>query len=271
MTLGDFENAILTELQQPGAAFVTGGAAPTGPSWTSVTNPQFSQGLIDFWINEGYKKTMGDLEALEIYLVEYTFTSTAQTYKYSFPPTGYAAVSHIARIYYKPFGLPYTREFRPGTELLSWSDFQNRTGQGYLDPYSFGTQPQIATIDPLRQNIYFYPGSSRAGDTITVDYSPIPSPYYSSSGVQTAPTGCPILVNSTDTPVLPYDCHMAIYHYAMSRLWRRAREVQMAEVALNEYNSEIQLIKNKYTKRSHGDTIRVEAFGDQITIGGGGF
>ncbi|MFZ1075387.1 MAG: hypothetical protein WAN50_03380 [Minisyncoccia bacterium] len=259
-------NLELVLLQQPGAAFVTGGATPTGPNWAGVTNPQYSQGLLEFCTNEGYKKVMGDLEALELALVEYTFSSTANTYKYAFPPTGYAQCSHLARLYYKPYGLPYTREFRPGTELVGWSTFQRITGQGYLDPYSYGTQPLYATVDPLRQNIYFYPGSARAGDTVTVDYTPIPTPY--TAGV--APTGCPILVNATDTPILPADCHMAIVYYALSLVWIRARETQMAEVTTNQYTAEIAKIKDKYTKVQHGDTIRVEPFGDRIAIGGGG-
>ena len=157
MTLGDLENLALVTLQQPNVNFVTGGAAPTGPNWQA--NQQYSQGLVDFAINEGYKKMMGDIEALELYLINYTFSSIAQTYIYPFPPTGYAQVSHIARIYYKPFGLLYTREFRPGTELVSWDIFQEITGQGFLGPYSFGTQPTWATVDPLRQNIYFYPAA----------------------------------------------------------------------------------------------------------------
>lgn len=254
---------MLTSLQQPGASFVIGGAASTGPLWSSVQNAQFSQGLVEFAINEGYKKVMGDLDDIELALVSYTFSSTATTNSYTFPPVNYAQVSHIARIFYQPFGLPYSREFRPGTELVSWAKFQRVTGQGYLNPYSYGTQPLFATVDPTRTKIFFYPGSARAGDTVTVDYTPIPTPY--SAGI--APTGCPILVNASDTPIIPADCHMAIVYYALSILWVRAREVDMAQVTTNQYNSEIAAVKYKYTKLSHGDSICVEPFLDRLAIG----
>lgn len=269
MTLGDLSNLVLIELQQSGAQFATGGATAPGPNWAGVQNPQYSQGLVEFAVNEGYKKMMGDIEMLELALIDYTFLSTTTTYIYPFPPAPTASlvfpeVSHIARIYYHPFGLLYTREFRPGTELVSWAKFQRVTGQGYLLPYSFGTQPTWATVDPLRQNIYFYPGSARSGDIVTVQYSPIPSPYI--GGV--APTGCPILVNSTDTPITPYDTHMAIFYYAMHLLWIRAREADQAKVSRAMYDAEIKLIKDKYTKITHADTITVEPFMDSLAIGG---
>jgi hypothetical protein len=268
MTLGDISNLILTHLQQGGAQFATGGATAPGPNWAGSTNPQYSQGLIEFCINEGYKKVMGDLDDIELFLTSYTTSSIAQTFIYPFPPAPtatlvYPEVSHIARIIYQPFGLLYKREFRPGTELTSWPNFNTITGQGYLLPYSFGTQPTWATVDPLRQNIYFYPGSARSGDSITIQYTPIPTPYL--AGVQ--PISCPILVASTDTPVLPYDCHMAIFYFALWLLWIRAREMSMAEVSLKSYKDELAMIKYKYTKIQHGDTIRVEPFLDRIGMG----
>lgn len=268
MTLGDLSNLVLIELQQAGAQFATGGATSSGPAWAAQNNPQYSQGLVEFCINEGYKKMMGDIEMLELALEQYTFSSIQQTYIYPFPPAPtaslvYPQVSHIARIYYHPFGLLYTREFRPGTELVSWAKFQRITGQGYLLPYSFGTQPTWATVDPLRQNIYFYPGSARSGDTITVQYAAIPTPYI--GGV--APTYCAILVNSTDTPVTPYDTHMAIFYYAMHLIWIRAREADQAKISRAMYDNEIKLIKDKYTKLTHADTITVEPFLDNLSFG----
>ncbi len=38
------------------------------------------------------------------------------------------------------------------------------------------------------------------------------------SNVEIAPTDCPILVNSTDTPITPCETHMAIFYYALMRL-----------------------------------------------------
>src|SRR5271166_2169222 len=265
MTLGDLSNIVLVQLQQPPPSFTTGGAPPTGPMWSSVTNPQYSQGLVEFCINEGYKKLMGDLEDLELSSVVYTFSSTVNTFKYTFPPVGYAQVSHIQRIYYQPFGLPYNREFRPGTELVSWAKFTRVTGQNYLLPYSFGTQPTWATVDPTRTTIYFYPGSARSGDTITVEYAPIPTPYI--SGV--AATGCSILVNPSDAPILPYDCHMAIAYYALSLLWIRGREEDMAKLSIQQYEEEKKQIRFRYTKIQKGDIQTIEPFFDRIAIGEG--
>jgi hypothetical protein len=248
-------NLILTTTQQPGASFAVGGGG--GPNWASVTNAQISQGLTEFCINEGYRKLLGDIEDLELDLVTFTFSSTAQTYKYAIPPAGYATISHVARVYYKPFGLPYTREFRPVIELTSWAQYQKYTGQGYLLPYSFGTQPWIVTVDPLLKNLYFYPGSAIAGDTITVNYSPLP-------GIGL--TGCPTLVAQSDVPIVPLDCHMAIVQYALSLIWVRLREAQMAVVASAQYKAEVADIRARYTKKTHGDTIRLEAFGDSLSL-----
>jgi len=258
--LGDMSNLTLTLLQQPNAAFVVGGGTPTGPTWQ--TNQQFSQGLVEFCINEGYKKLMGDIEGIELALVSFTLTSTQQTYKYAIPPSGYAIISHVARVFYQPKGLPYNREFRQGKELVSWAEYTRYTGQNYLLPYAFGTQPWIATVDPLRANVYFYPGSAIAGDTITVDYTPIPTNPI--SGVNA--TGCPIMVLPTDAPIIPSDCHMAIVYYALSLLWIRAREAATAGMYDKLYRDEVQKIINKYTKLTHGDTIRIEAFDDSLSL-----
>jgi hypothetical protein len=281
MLLGDMSNSVLVLLQQPGAAFVVyeGNVAPavTGPSWSSLTNPQFSQGLVEFAINEGYKVLMGDIEDIELALVSYTTPSIASTYKYPLPgttsaaTTNYATVSHVAKVFYQPYGLPYNWEFRPGSGLISWSEYQRSyTGQGYLQPYAFGTQPLVATVDPPRQNLYFFPGSARASDTITVEYAPIPTPP-SSAGV--AATGCSILINPTDSPIIPADCHMAIVYYALGFLWVRAREQATALMYYNPagaglYQSELKKIRQKYTKVAHGDVIRMESTMMPLSLGG---
>ncbi len=237
-----------------------------GPNWSSLSSPQFGQGLVEFWINEGYKKLAGDIEGISLAPTTFSFSSTVQTYKYAIPTAGCAAISHVSRVYYKPFGQLYTREFRPGTELISWAEFQRYTAQGWLEPYGFGTLPSVATVDPTRTYLYFWKGSAIAGDTITVEYSAIPT-----AGATTGPA---TLVNATDVPIFPADCHTAILYYALGRLFVRAREMAMALMYFNPnpmnpglYQTEVKKIIDKYTKLHHGDTIRLEAFQYPLAIG----
>ncbi len=252
MTLGDLENAVLTELQQPNASFVGG-----NPTWAS--NQQFSQGLVDFWINQAYIKVLGDLEDLELVTVTFTMPSLTLTSVYPIPAAGYAPISHVTHVQYQPFGLPYKWEYRPGQTLISWREYQDKwTNQGYLAPYAYGTQPIVCTVDPLLANLYFYPGSARAGDTITVWYAPLPA---------NGATGCPTLVNESDKPLLPVDCHMAIFYFAMSRLWMRAREGQNAATATQMYGQELADIRKKYTLKQAGDVKRITPFEDYLGIG----
>lgn len=257
------ENSILTLLQQPGASFSTGSPNWTNPALTATyagATPQYSQGLIDFWINEGYKQLMGDLDELEIGLVSFPLTSTVQTYKYAIPPATYAAIASVGHIYYQPVGLTYIREFRPGTELISWAQFQRYTSQGWLEPYSFATLPNFVTVDPLLQNLYFFPGCANAGDSITIEYTPFPT---------ASSVNCPTLVNASDVPVLPVDTHIAIVNFALSNLWVRAREAVMAGVYEKKYQQNVADILRKYARKHHGDTQRLEAFGAPLSIGGG--
>lgn len=246
------ENLSLTLLQQPGVNF--GG---TGPTWPS--NAQFGQGLIDFCLNEGYKQLMGDLDELEIALVSFPLTSTVQTYKYTIPPATYAQIASVGRVFYTPIGFTYSREFRPGRELISWSQFQTYTAQGWMEPYSFTNLPRWVTVDPTLNHLYFYPGCANAGDSITVEYTPFPT---------ASSVNCPTLVASTDIPGLPVDCHIAIVNYALSMLWVRARELATAGVYSKIYQDNVLNITRKYQKKHHGDTIRVEPFLDGLRIGG---
>jgi hypothetical protein len=269
--LGDLSNTALVLLQQPGAQYTVGGGTTTGPTWSSLNNPQFSQGLVEFAINQGYKKVMGDIEDIELALVSFTLSSTAVTSKYAIPPADYAQISHVARVSYQPFGLPYTYEYKKGYYLVSWDEYQKLwTGQGYLQPYAFGTQPQVAAVDPLRQNLYFYPGSARAGDTITVYYTPIPT---NPIGGTVTAIGCPILVAPTDNPIIPDDCDAAILYYALGLLWVRAREQAIALMYYNPsrqnpgwYQNEIELIRQKYLKVTHGDVLRVGPQLDSLSL-----
>lgn len=252
MTLGDLSNLILTTLQQPGASYTVGGGG--GPAWTSQNNPQYSQGLVEFCVNQAYLRLIGDLWDQQLTLSSFTITSTVNTAKYSIPPAGYGQICHVARVFYQPFGLPYTKEQRPGMNLISWDEFQQTyTGEGYLTPYSFGTEPYVCTIDPLLQNLYIYPGSGRAGDTITIYAVFFPG------GTSTSPlTGGPsILINATDVPITPLDTHMAIYYYAMHLLWVRARETRESQRFLQLYEVDLAKSQQKYARKFNGDNQRI--------------
>lgn len=246
MTLGEFENLILTTLQQPGADYANG-----APDWQNLNLPQYSQGLVDFCINEGYRQAMAALWEFQLTIVSFTITSTVRTNSYPIPPTGYSPISHVVRVFYQANGLPYNWEFRPGTGFISWDEFQQTwTGQGYLDPYSYATQPYVCTIDPLLKNVFFYPGSQNAGDTITIDY--IPNVSDNSSDI-----GAPALGASTTTPLLPIDTHMAIFYFAMHLLWARARESQESQRYLALYEKAINDAKVKYGRKFNGDNVRI--------------
>lgn len=266
MTLGDLSNAVLCETQQPGASFTVGGGG--GPNWASVSNPQIGQGLVEFWLNEGYKREAGDLKGIQIAPTTFTFLSTAQTFRYAIPTAGCAAIAQVSRVFYKPFGQLYTREFRPGTELVSWARFQQYTAQGWLQPYGFGVLPVVASIDPTRTFLYFWKGSAIAGDTITVEYAAIPT--------QGATTGPNILINATDVPIFPADCHLPILYFALGRIFLRLREMALSLMYFNPapqtpglYQVEIKRIIDEYTKLSSGDTIRIEPFMDDLSMSSG--
>ncbi len=253
MQLMDLENFLLSTLQQSTPPPNFGSA----PAWSGYTNQPYPQASIDFFINEGYRQFLSDTADLELVLVTYTFTSTSNTSAYAFPPTGYAECAEVARIYYMPVGLPYSREFDPGVEFTSWQEFQRITGQGYLRPYSFGTQPTLCAIDPQRQNIVFYPGSANAGDTVQVQYVPLPTP---------TGTGCPTLVAETDTPITKSDTHIAIAYRALAELWMQGREAQAADYYMKRYDAIVAGIRKKYELRSHGDTKRIKPFADSLQI-----
>ena len=81
MNLGDMENSVLVTLQQPGAQNL-----PAAPAWNLLTNPQFSQGVVDFYLNRGYERVLSDLYILDLSLVTATFPSIASTGLYPISP-----------------------------------------------------------------------------------------------------------------------------------------------------------------------------------------
>jgi hypothetical protein len=79
-TLGQLESDILAQLQQPGSAF------PAPPTWSMLANPQYAQGIVDYYINRGYIRLMSDLAEWEIYLVRAVFPSIARQPFYPISP-----------------------------------------------------------------------------------------------------------------------------------------------------------------------------------------
>lgn len=88
MNLGDMENSVLVTLQQPGAQNL-----PAAPAWSTLTNPQLSQGVVDFYINRGYERVLSDLYILDLSLVTATFPSIASTGLYPISPPTTAPVA----------------------------------------------------------------------------------------------------------------------------------------------------------------------------------
>jgi hypothetical protein len=252
MQLQDIENEILMLGQWPGVN--PGGA----PSWSNAG--QFTQPIVDFAINRAYEVTCARLGGIQLSSVDATLASSANTYSYnfsSFTPTNFSGtmpqIQMVTRFQYQPSGLTYTLEYQPGDRLISWRAFQEFTRDGYLQPFSFGTQPSVAAVNPERTQIWIYPGSAGTGDTMTISFVPVP----------TASTAIPLLVNETDTPIFPTDAHQAIVYYAMFLLWMKARQPQLATSYYNPneklpslFTDEIMRIKTDWRQTSTGDNIR---------------
>ncbi len=244
MVLQDLENLVLSQLQQPSVNF---GNAPT---WSATTNPVFNQASVDFAINRGYARLLSDLADSEVAEYTTTFSSTLQTNYYTLPIAGQPKVRLLNRVSYQPYGLPYTVEFHAGTRLVDWEEFQRVTAQGYLIPYSYAaTVPDICAITPDRSQLAFFPGSGIAGDTITLKYAPM----------WTVGTSVGPLVNETDAPYFPEDCHDAIAYFALAQLWIRAREAGMAGEYRKMYMEDVERIKTAYLRRSRGDKLNISS------------
>lgn len=211
---------------------------------------------MDLCINLGYRRLCSDLLEYEIISDSFTFTTTLNSFSYTLtPPSTAPAIARVQHIFYNPLGLNYAApglEFRPGYNLISWSEFQKQTGDGYFlqTGASTSTIPTFATIDQGRQNIWFYPGTANVGDTVTVRYAPIP----------TTGTSTPQLVNETDSPKFPDDCCEAIVQWALVLLWQKAREGQMSIVARQAYDAEVKRIKQNYDKSHLGDLNKFDLF-----------
>lgn len=244
--LEDLENELLLIMQQ-NAAYSFGSA----PNFTLITNPAFNKSSIDFYINRGYERAMADTARFQIYTTSAVFPSTASTWNYVIPPSGSPTIAMVFRVLYQPVNFPYKIIYDPGKRLIATRDFNFYSGEGLLSPYTFASYPTTMAISDDRTQLWLYPGSLNAGDTITLQYAPLPTPG----------TSVPFLVNNTDQPVLPSDTRQAIVEWASYTLWLRMREMQQAGIAKQNYSQEIERIKYIYDQRSLGDQT---GFMDQL-------
>lgn len=254
MTLQDLENECLAALQSPLVNF--GGA----PSWGSLQGPQLSQAFVDHAINRGYLRVCNDLADVELVTTTITLASVLNAWQYTIPPTpaSQPAIRMVRRVYYAPVGLNYSLELEPGARLISWEQYQRLTGGGYLQQTATATQPEVCAVSPDRKSLYFYPGASSAGDTITVAYAPIP----------TAGTSFPTLVAETDAPQLPDDCSEAIVYWALTLLWPKQREFGAVKLYEDKYRAEIQRLKDTFLRSSAGDKLRFADKGEVLSTSG---
>ncbi len=162
-------------------------------------------------------------------------------------PTPNPPVAEVRRLFYTPAGLGYTLEFEPKVRMLPWKEFQRYTAAGYLNPFSYGVQPEVCSITPDRTQIAFYPGTANAGDLVEVQYSTVP----------TAGTLVPLLINDSDVPYLiPDDFHELIQIYALYKLWPKARAMESALAAKDDYYKQLDYMRAMWKRRSGGDQQR---------------
>lgn len=123
MRLADFENDVLLMLQQPGAAF-------PNPNFVALTNPQFSQQIVDFYINQGYARTLSDLADYDLTLVTASFGSQAYNGVYPFAQNGFGGVTDLTSTI--PLGVP-----APGLQAVAPASMTNVIVGSYLNVGGF--------------------------------------------------------------------------------------------------------------------------------------
>lgn len=245
--LQDMENECLSELQQ--TALVNFGGAP---NWASATNPEFDRPTVDYRINQGFIKIIRDVSDIDVTMFTAIFLSVAQQQMYPLPPAVGSGnpnppVGEVRRVFYQPVGLGYQLEMEPKIRMLPWKEFQRYTAAGYFNQFSYGTQPEICSVTPDRTQLAFYPSPANAGDTITLQYSPVP----------TAGTLVPLLSAETDEPfILPEDFQELIPIYATHKLWPKARALAAADSYLEQYDKKLAYIRGMWKRRHGGDQQR---------------
>jgi len=171
----------------------------------------------------------------------------------------------VRRVYYQALGQLFRLELEPGARLISWQEFNRKTGAGYALPFSFTTWPDYATIDPKRASLYLYGAPSEYGDTVTVDYCPTIT---SNATIPSSAWG--YLVNATDIPLLPEDAQDAIWIGAAAFLNPNAREIANGTLYGKMYKDEVQRIKDNYARDSAGDALILRPVDDALVTSGYG-
>jgi hypothetical protein len=171
----------------------------------------------------------------------------------------------VRRVFYQALGQLFRLELEPGARLISWEEFNRKTGAGYLLPFSFTTWPDFCAVSPHRDHLYFYGAPSEYGDTITVEYCPIIT---SNTSIPASSWG--YLVNSTDIPLLPEDTQDAIWIGAAAFLNPNAREIKNGLTYKELYKDEVQRTKDNYTRDSAGDALILRPADDALVTSGYG-
>jgi hypothetical protein len=246
-SLGDIENTILMMLSEPGANFVLG----QGPSWSSLTNPQYSQALLDYFINLAYKRVASDLADYNLLAAKFTITTSTGVGTYSIPPTGvtiYPELRLLRDVFYLPLGVQNAVRFEPGSMLVSWSEFCRKTGQNYLRANSGTLYPTYCALGSQRNTLELFPTPLETGDIITVYYSALPTPNANQF---------PTLVAVADMIALPSDCVEAMTYWALWYLYKRNGDDANARFYRQTYAEEIARLKVIYGRDSIGDFMQI--------------
>jgi hypothetical protein len=169
----------------------------------------------------------------------------------------------VRRVFYQSLGQLFRLELEPGARMISWEEFNRRTGAGYTFPFNFSTWPNWCAVSPRRDRLYFSGGPSQYGDLITVEYAPIIT---QNASIPASNWG--YLVNATDIPLLPEDCQDAIWMWAVALLQPNAREVATGQLYSTVYKDEVQRIKDNYTRDSAGDALIMRPASDAVMTSG---
>lgn len=171
----------------------------------------------------------------------------------------------VRRVFYQALGQPFRLELEPGARLISWQEFNRKTGAGFALPFSFTTWPECCSISPKRDQLFLYGGPSEYGDTITVEYCPIVT---QNTSIPASNWG--YLVNATDIPLLPEDVQPMIWYWAVSLLQPNAREIATGKLYRELYKEELQRAKDNYGRDSAGDALILRPVGDALATSGYG-
>jgi hypothetical protein len=172
-------------------------------------------------------------------------------------------IGMVRRVWYQPLGQLYRLELEPGARLISWEQFNRKTGAGYLLNFSFATNPDYCAITPTRDSIYFYPGPFTSGDLVTVEYSPLIT-----ANTSIPPTAWGYLVNAADQPMVPEDCQDAIWMGATAFLMPKAREYEGGRLYAQMYKDEVARNITNYRGDSAGDSLVLRPVEDVLATSG---